>query len=197
MNGAGMQYIIVGIGGQGILFTSRALGKIAIDKGLPVVGSEVHGMAQRGGSVISHFKVGGYSGPLVSEGQADVVMAFDQKEGIRNLAFLKEGGTFLVNTDDESAFENVHLKNYLAQRKIKTCRFAGFRILDEQMEGKYLFLNVLILGAASGMKIEGFEEDRVAAALKELAPSKHLEANLKVFNLGLNAARAGGPGPII
>jgi indolepyruvate ferredoxin oxidoreductase beta subunit len=185
-----MQYIIVGIGGQGILFTSRVLGKIAIDKGLPVVGSEVHGMAQRGGSVISHFKVGGYSGPLVSEGQADVVMAFDQKEGIRNLAFLKEGGTFLVNTDDESAFENEHLKKYLARRKIETCRFAGFRILDEHMEGKYLFLNVLILGAASGMKIEGFEEDRVAAALKELAPPKHLEANLKVFELGLKAARS-------
>jgi indolepyruvate ferredoxin oxidoreductase beta subunit len=185
-----MQYIIVGIGGQGILFTSRVLGKIAIDKGLPVVGSEVHGMAQRGGSVISHFRVGGYSGPLVSEGQADVVMAFDQKEGIRNLAFLKEGGTFLVNADDESAFENGHLKKYLAQRKILTCRFAGFRILDEHMGGKYLFLNVLILGAASGMKIEGFEEDRVAAALKELAPPKHLEANLKVFELGLKAARS-------
>ena len=62
-----MQYIIAGIGGQGILFTSKILGKIAIDKGLPVIGSEVHGMAQRGGSVISHFKIGDYKGPLISE----------------------------------------------------------------------------------------------------------------------------------
>ncbi|MDR3231350.1 MAG: 2-oxoacid:acceptor oxidoreductase family protein, partial [Synergistaceae bacterium] len=95
-----MQYIIVGVGGQGILFTSRVLGKIAIDRGLPVIGSEVHGMAQRGGSVISHFSVGDYSGPLVTAGRADVVMAFDQNEGIRNLAFLRDGGTFVVNMND-------------------------------------------------------------------------------------------------
>ena len=76
-----MQYIIVGIGGQGILFTSKVMGKIAIDKGLSVTGSEVHGMAQRGGSVISHFKVGDYKGPLVKEGCADVLMALDQAKG--------------------------------------------------------------------------------------------------------------------
>jgi indolepyruvate ferredoxin oxidoreductase beta subunit len=185
-----MQYIIVGIGGQGILFTSRVLGKIAIDKGLPVIGSEVHGMAQRGGSVISHFKVGDFSGPLVSEGRADVVMAFDQKEGIRNLGFLKEGGTFIVNTDDPAAFENASLKKFLAGKKIDVCRFEGYGILDRHMKGNTLFLNVLILGAASGMKIEGFEEERVTAALKEMAPPKFLEANLKVFGLGLDAARA-------
>jgi indolepyruvate ferredoxin oxidoreductase beta subunit len=183
-----MQYIIVGIGGQGILFTSKVLGKIAIDKGLPVVGSEVHGMAQRGGSVISHFKVGTYRGPLVTEGHADVVMAFDQNEGIRNLGFLREGGTFLVNTIDPQAFENKHLVKYLADRKIDTCRFAGYDILNRHMNGNLLFLNVLILGAACGMKIEGFEEDNVTAALKELAPPKHLEANLKVLQLGIQAA---------
>jgi len=183
-----MQYIIVGIGGQGILFTSKIMGKIAIDKGLPVIGSEVHGMAQRGGSVISHFKVGNYRGPLVKEGCADVVMAFDQSEGIRNLAFLKEGGTFLVNAGDPRIFENAHLKKYLSGRKIATCIFNGFDILNRHMGGDYLFLNVLILGAASGMKIEGFEKDSVAAALRELAPPKHLEANLKVFELGFAAA---------
>ncbi len=183
-----MQYIIVGIGGQGILFTSKVLGKIAIDKGLSVIGSEVHGMAQRGGSVISHFKVGDYKGPLITTGQADVVMAFDQNEGIRNLAFLKEGGTFLVNTRDPAVFGDEHLKNHLAARKINTCKFAGFDILDEHMKGNTLFLNVLILGAASGIGIVGFEADRVANALGELAPPKHLEANLKVFNLGIKAA---------
>jgi len=113
-----MQYIIVGIGGQGILFTSKVLGKIAIDKGLSLIGSEVHGMAQRGGSVISHFKIGDYKSPLVTSGQADIVMAFDQNEGIRNLAFLKEGGTFLVNVHDPRVFENERLKKYLTGRKI-------------------------------------------------------------------------------
>ncbi|MDR2179083.1 MAG: 2-oxoacid:acceptor oxidoreductase family protein [Synergistaceae bacterium] len=183
-----MQYIIVGIGGQGILFTSKVLGKIAIDKGLPVVGSEVHGMAQRGGSVISHFKVGDYRGPLVTEGHADVVMAFDQNEGIRNLGFLREGGTLLINTSDPRAFENGHLAKYLSDRKIDACKFAGYDILNRHMNGNALFLNVLILGAASGMNIEGFERENVTAALKELAPPKHVDANLKVFQLGIEAA---------
>jgi indolepyruvate ferredoxin oxidoreductase beta subunit len=164
------------------------LGKIAIDKGLPVIGSEVHGMAQRGGSVISHFKVGDYYGPLIMEGRADVVMAFDQNEGIRNLAFLKEGGTFLVNAHDPGAFENPRLKKYLADRKIVTCAFAGIDILNRHMGGKLLFLNVLIVGAACGMKIEGFEKDRALAALKELSPPQYVDANLKVFELGLEAA---------
>jgi indolepyruvate ferredoxin oxidoreductase beta subunit len=183
-----MQYVVVGIGGQGILFTSKILGKIAIDKGLPVIGSEVHGMAQRGGSVISHFKVGNYKSPLVKEGRADVLMAFDQSEGIRNLAFLREGGAFLVNVHDPAALENPHLKKYLAGKKIETCAFAGIDILNRQMEGKLLFLNVLIVGAACGMKIEGFEEEQALAALRELSPARYLEANLKVFGLGVKSA---------
>lgn len=186
--GSSMQYIIVGVGGQGILFTSRVLGKIAIDGGLPVVGSEVHGMAQRGGSVISHFKVGDYSGPLVTTGRADVVMAFDQNEGIRNLAFLRDGGTFVVNVNDSDAFENARLKKYLTDKKIRVCAFPGFEILNEHMKGNYLFLNVLILGAASGAGVRGFEREQVVAALKELAPPKHLDFNLKVFELGVQAA---------
>jgi indolepyruvate ferredoxin oxidoreductase beta subunit len=183
-----MQYIIVGIGGQGILFTSKALGHIAIGKGFPVIGSEVHGMAQRGGSVISHFKVGNYKSPLVTEGNADVVIAFDQNEGIRNLTFLKKGGTFLVNTGDDRAFQNESLKQYLADREIETCRFAGYDILNRHMGGNLLFLNVLILGAGSGMKIRGFEKDLAVAALEALSPAKYLEANLKVFELGIEAA---------
>lgn len=183
-----MQYIIVGIGGQGILFTSKVLGHVAIEKGQNVIGSEVHGMAQRGGSVISHFKIGNHKSSLVRLGQADVVMAFDQTEGIRNLSYLKEGGTFLVNAKDESLFENDDLKKFLADRKISTCRFAGYDILNHHMGGNYLFLNVLILGAACGLGIEGFERENVVRALKELAPPKHLEANLKVFELGVAAA---------
>ncbi|MDR1740401.1 MAG: 2-oxoacid:acceptor oxidoreductase family protein [Synergistaceae bacterium] len=185
---AGTQYIIVGVGGQGILFTSRVIARAAIDKGLPIIGSEVHGMAQRGGSVISHFKIGDFSSPLISEGHADVVMAFDQKEGIRNLPFLHEGGTFLVNVDDPSMLENVHLKRYIADRRIRVCGFRGFDILDEHAKGAYLFLNVLILGAAAGMKIEGCEEAPLTAALETLSPPKFLSENLKVFGLGLNAA---------
>lgn len=183
-----MQYVVVGIGGQGILFTSRVLGRVAIGKGLPVIGSEVHGMAQRGGSVISHFKIGGYRSSLVRTGQADVLMAFDQSEGIRNLPYLREGGTFVVNVHDDAVFQNERLAAYLSSRGIDVCRFAGYDILNAHMKGNYLFLNVLILGAASSMGIVGLERNLVEKALEELAPPKHLEANLKVFELGLSAS---------
>jgi indolepyruvate ferredoxin oxidoreductase beta subunit len=119
-------------------------------------------------------------------------MAFDQNEGIRNLAFLQDGGTFVFNMNDPDAFENAHLKKYLADKKIRVCAFSGFEILNEHMKGNYLFLNVLILGAASGAGVEGFERDRVVAALKELAPPKHLDSNLKVFELGVQAATRQG-----
>ena len=174
-----MQYVIVGIGGQGILFTSRVLGRVAIGKGLPVIGSEVHGMAQRGGSVISHFKIGGYRSSLVRTGQADVLMAFDQSEGIRNLPYLREGGTFVVNVHDDAVFQNERLAAYLSSRGIDVCRFAGYDILNAHMKGNYLFLNVLILGAASGMGIVGLERDLVEKALEELAPPKHLSTRRK------------------
>ena len=182
-----MQFIIVGIGGQGILFTSRVLGKLAISRNQDVIGSEVHGMAQRGGSVISHFKIGDYKSPLVKTGEADVLIAFDQDEGMKNLTYLKKGGIFVVNVHDDKAFDNKNLKDYMASKNIVCHKLYGYKILDDEMAGKYLFLNVLIVGKACSCGIKGLEPDVVRKALEELAPPKFLSENLKVFDLGLNA----------
>ena len=182
-----MQLIIVGIGGQGILFTSKVLGKLAISRGQNIIGSEVHGMAQRGGSVISHFKIGDYKSPLVKTGEADVLIAFDQDEGIRNLPFLKNGGVFVVNIHDDKVFENENLNEYIASKNIIQHKLYGYNILDSQMAGKYLFLNVLIIGKACTCGISGLEPEIVRKALEELAPPKFLSENLKVFDLGINA----------
>ena len=124
-----MQYVIVGIGGQGILFSSRVLGHIALSKGERVVGSEVHGMAQRGGSVISHFKVGDYNSPLVKAGEADVLLAFDQNEAVRSMHFLREGGHAVVNTHDSSFADNAPLKSWLSRRGAKLHTIKGYDIL--------------------------------------------------------------------
>jgi len=182
-----MQFIIVGVGGQGILFTSKVLGKLAISRGLNIIGSEVHGMAQRGGSVISHFKIGDYKSPLVKTGEADVIIAFDQDEGIRNLPFLKNGGIFVVNIHDDKAFLNKNLNDYMASKNIVSHKLYGYKILDAEMAGKYLFLNVLIIGKACTCGINGLEPEIVRKALEELAPPKFLAENLKVFDLGLIA----------
>ena len=183
-----MQFIIVGIGGQGILFTSKVLGNLAMSRGQDVIGSEVHGMAQRGGSVISHFKIGDYKSPLVKTGEADVLIAFDQDEGIKNLPFLKKGGIFVVNVHDDKAFENKNLNDYIAEKSITCHKLHGYKILDAEMGGKYLFLNVLIMGKACSCGINGLEPEVVRKALEELAPPKFLDENLKVFDLGLKAS---------
>ena len=182
-----MQYVIVGIGGQGILFTSKVLGKIALDRGAEAIGSEVHGMAQRGGSVVSHFKMGSYQSPLVQAGEADVLLAFDQNEGIRNLHFLKDGGSFVVNIHDEKAFKNPNLREYLQKRNIKVHSVKGYDLLREHMGGNFLFLNVLLAGAMCASGVTDLSFDEVAAAVKDLSPTKFEDANRKVLQLGYEA----------
>ncbi len=184
-----MQFIIVGIGGQGILFSSRVMGHLALARGEKVIGSEVHGMAQRGGSVISHFKMGDYDSPMVPEGSADVLVAFDQTEAFRNLFFLKEGGHAVINVDAPEALENEELRSYLHKRKISLHTLEGYHILQAEMGGKFLFLNVLMLGALCGSGMGGFSLEKMREALQELAPPKFLEANLKALELGCNATK--------
>jgi len=185
-----MQYIIVGIGGQGILFSSKVLGKVALDRGDNVMGSEVHGMAQRGGSVISHFKVGDYKSPLVKAGQADVLLAFDQNEAVRNLHFLKEGGSLVINVFNEKIFDNRNLNEYIEKKKLKVFRLKGYEILKEHMKGNFLFLNVLILGAMCGAEVGNVGIEEVKKAITELAPPKFRDANIKVVDLGYEALRS-------
>ena len=91
--------MIVGVGGQGTLLASRILGSVAIRAGYDVKVSEVHGMSQRGGSVITYVKYGSevYS-PIIDRGEADIILAFEQLEGYRALPWLKKGGKMIVNT---------------------------------------------------------------------------------------------------
>jgi indolepyruvate ferredoxin oxidoreductase beta subunit len=96
-----IQIVIVGVGGQGTLLASKILGRLAIDKGYDVKVSEVHGMSQRGGSVITHVRIGENEpvyAPLVEQQGADFVVAFEQLEALRALPYLKKDGTIIVNT---------------------------------------------------------------------------------------------------
>ena len=179
-----MQYIVVGLGGQGILFSSRVLGHIAVSKGQHVMGSEVHGMAQRGGSVVSHFKVGPYASPLVRAGNADILLAFDQNEGVRNLHFLKPGGKAVINVHKPESLENAHLQAFIKSRNIHIALIPGYDMLRQHMGGNFLFLNVLILGALAGTGMADVSMEEIRQAVAELAPAKARDANLAVLELG-------------
>src|SRR5690554_5936565 len=90
--------LIVGVGGQGTLLTSRVLGSLACKMGYDVKVSEVHGMAQRGGSVVTHVRFGDrVSSPLIEEGRADILLAFEKMEALRWIHYLKEDGMLIVN----------------------------------------------------------------------------------------------------
>ena len=100
------QIIISGVGGQGVLFVTRLLAEAAINKGLAVFTSETHGMAQRGGTVLSHFKVGSYSSPLIRPAQADGLLALRAENLAQHGGFLKDGGWIIANGEDDSKKDN-------------------------------------------------------------------------------------------
>ena len=179
--------LLVGVGGQGAILISRIMSNGFMQAGYDVKQSEVHGMAQRGGSVVSHFKIGAYQSPLVQAGEADVLLAFDQGEGIRNLHFLRNGGSLVVNIHDEKAFENPNLYEYLKKRNIKVHSVKGYDLLREHMGGNFLFLNVLLAGAMCASGVTDLAFDEVAAAVKDLSPAKFEDANRKVLQLGYEA----------
>ncbi len=186
-----MQFIIAGVGGQGILFASRVLGHVALSRGLHVNGSEVHGMSQRGGSVISHFKMGSYASPLVRAGEADILLAFEQGEGLRNFHFLKKRGVAVVNADRPEAFSDPDLAAFLEAREIRLFRVRGYDLLREKMGGRFLFLNALVLGALAASGAGDFSPDELRGAVAELAPAKFREDNLRAFDLGFEALSRG------
>ena len=94
---AKQQIIVSGVGGQGILFLTRLLAETAIYKGLPVLTAETHGMAQRGGVVVSHLKIGGFSSPLIRPARADVLLLLKEENLQNHVYYLKPGGIVVVN----------------------------------------------------------------------------------------------------
>ncbi len=100
------QIIISGVGGQGVLFVTRLLAEAAINKGLAVFTSETHGMAQRGGTVLSHFKVGDFSSPLIRPAQADGLLALRAENLAQHGGFLKDGGWVIINGENKSKNDN-------------------------------------------------------------------------------------------
>ena len=137
-----MNIMIVGVGGQGTLLASRILGKVAIKEGYDVKVSEVHGMSQRGGSVVTYVKYGDkvYS-PIIDRGEADLILAFEMLEAMRALPYLKKGGTMIANTQKMNPMPQVLwnilkiLKKNLVQRLI--CKLlTHFLLRKRQVQSK-------------------------------------------------------------
>ena len=180
--------MIVGVGGQGTLLTSRILGGITVDAGYDVKLSEVHGMAQRGGSVVTFVRYGEkVAEPIVEEGQADVLIAFEMLEALRYAHFLKKDGAIVVNehridpitvvTGAASYPENI-IENLEKEYKV-----FNLNAMDEALKlGNSKVFNIIVLGVAA--KQMDFSKEAWLKVIEKTVPPKTVEINKKAFLLG-------------
>lgn len=183
--------MIVGVGGQGTLLASKLLGAALIKKGYDVKVSEVHGMSQRGGSVVTYVKYGDkvYS-PIVQKGEADLLLSFEQLEAARWLEHLKKGGTLITNTQKIDPMPVIigtaeYPDNVLEEIEKSGANVISLDALSLAVQaGSPKAVNVVLIGVLA-KKTDIPYEDWIDA-LKSTVPEKFLELNLKAFDLGYN-----------
>jgi indolepyruvate ferredoxin oxidoreductase beta subunit len=182
--------MIVGVGGQGTLLTSRIIGKTAIEMGFDVKISEVHGMAQRGGSVVTYVRYGkSVASPIVSIGEADIILAFEELEALRAMPYLKKGGKIIVNTQQINPMPVIVGKADYPTEILARLENAGNVIaLDAlslaKQSGNMKAVNVVLIGVLA--KSSGIASEKWVDTIKTTVPEKFLEINLKAFDLGYN-----------
>lgn len=190
MNNMTKNIMIVGVGGQGTLLTSRILGKLATRAGYDVKLSEVHGMAQRGGSVVTFVRYGdNVAEPIVEEGQADVLIAFERLEALRYIHFLKKDGSVIVNDWRIDPITVVTGVAQYPENIIRTLKEKRNTIVVEATEeakklGAPRTFNVIVLGAAA--KYMGFDKEDWLDVIETTVPPKTIEINKKAFEIGYN-----------
>lgn len=182
--------MIVGVGGQGTLLASRLLGNALLQQGYDVKVSEVHGMSQRGGSVVTYVKYGEQvSSPIIDRGEADIVIAFELLEGARWLSYVKPGGQIILNTQSIDPMPVVTgAKDYpsdiVAKLKETQARVTPVDALKLAKEaGSAKSVNVVLMGVmASWLDFPQTVWDR---AIRETVKEQFLAVNQKAFQLGL------------
>lgn len=185
--------LVVGVGGQGIILFTRALGEACLRENIPIILSEVHGMAQRGGIVESSITIYGNS-PYTSEGEADFLIAFEPVEALRAIRRVKKSGTLLISEDPvlpmavkEGLATYPDLKPFFEE--IKSYFSKVFLVPGEKLAkkaGSSKTLNIVLLGAASALNLFPVSNEKLKESLLALIPFKFHEINLKAFDLGFN-----------
>ncbi|WP_449241642.1 indolepyruvate oxidoreductase subunit beta [Desulfoscipio gibsoniae] len=184
--------LMVGVGGQGTILASKVLAAAARAAGYDIKVSEIHGMAQRGGSVVTQVRLGEkvYS-PLISEGEADVILAFEELEALRWLAYLKPGGTLIINNQQiypvpVLAGAAEYPQNIIDQIRARGVKVQVLQALDQAIAcGNGKAANVVLLGALA-QKLP-IEEKIWRDALAATVPSRFLEVNNAAFGAGFKS----------
>ncbi len=177
-----LNIVLAGLGGQGVLFMTKILAQTALDQGFEVMGAETHGMAQRGGSVVSHLRLGTIKSSLIRSGAADCVLALDENEAYRNIHFLKRGGKIFVNTSS-NVFPINNVKEYFKENSI-SCYTCSATKMAAQM-GAPMASNLVMVGFFASFDLGVFSPQPIRDTVKRVSPEKFREVNLKVLDTSL------------
>ena len=184
--------MIVGVGGQGSLLASKLLGRILLTRGYDIKVSEVHGMSQRGGSVVTYVRYGSkvYS-PVIDKGQADYIVSFELLEAARWTEYLKPGGKIITNIQQINPMPVIIGAAQYPEDLVGKMKAAGLDVdafdalsLAEQA-GSAKAVNIVLMGHLS--RNFDFTEEEWLEAIEKSVPSKFLELNKTAFTLGRNA----------
>ncbi len=180
--------MIVGVGGQGTLLTSRILGGITLEAGYDVKLSEVHGMAQRGGSVVTFVRYGeNVAEPIVEEGQADVLIAFEMLEALRYAHFLKNDGVLIANEQQIEPITVVtgaakYPENIIEGLEKEYTLYKVNAMEEAKKLGNSKVFNIIVLGMAA--KHMDFSKEAWLKVIEKTVPPKTVEINQKAFLKG-------------
>lgn len=187
-----LNVMIVGVGGQGTLLASRVLGAAMIASGYDVKVSEVHGMSQRGGSVVTYVRAGEkvYS-PIVNMGEADIILAFEQLEAARWLPYLKKEGRLITSTQQIDPMPVVTGAAKYPEDVLKAIRAAGAELVTVDAlrlaieAGSVKAVNIVLIGVMA--RQTDIQKEVWLEAIRSTVPSRFLEMNLKAFEAGYTA----------
>lgn len=184
--------MIVGVGGQGSLLASKLLGQVLTNENYDVKVSEVHGMSQRGGSVVTYVRFGDkvYS-PIIDKGEADYIVSFEKIEAARHLACLKKGGKIIVNTQQIDPMPVITGAAEYPEGALDEMIAAGVDVdaIDAlalaNEAGSVKAVNIVLMGRLA--KYFGIDKQKWIDAINEVVKPKFVEMNLKAFDLGYNS----------
>ncbi|MBW2122052.1 MAG: indolepyruvate oxidoreductase subunit beta [Deltaproteobacteria bacterium] len=187
-----IQMIISGVGGQGVLFATRIFSVMAMTEGNDLIGSETHGMSQRGGSVITHLKIGDFESPLVERGRADVLLCLEKSEAYRALPYIRQrtrdrdGGICFVNAP-AADFLDGRVSRYLEEKGVEILVFPAGELAREM--GSPRSANIALIGFASAHPRLPFSPERLRSTIGEITPPGFREISLKIFDKALMEGR--------
>ena len=182
--------MIVGVGGQGTLLASRILGNVVIGEGYDVKISEVHGMSQRGGSVVTYVRYGEkVNSPIIDRGEADTILAFELLEAYRAMPYLKKGGKMLVNSQQIDPMPVITgAAQYPQDITKKLADVIDTTVVDAVTAateaGNIKAVNVVLIGVLA--KTTSIPYEKWIETIKNTVPAKFLDVNLKAFEIGYN-----------